>query len=202
MRILFAGALLALLAACGTKPTNDAPPEAIRAAHFRPAEPAITLITIINNRSGNGAHTALYVEGSQAVLFDPAGSFVHPDIPELGDVLYGMSPLWMQSYKSAHARKEFHVVSQRLEVTAVQAETALKLVQAQGHVSDARCAITTSSLLRQVPGFEGIKTGWYPKALMDQFEAIPGTKTTKLYENDEGDVIDAVQAQLEAKTAQ
>lgn len=196
MRFFMICAALAMLSACAVKPSNDASPERIQAAAYRPAAPGMQLITIINNRSGAGAHSALFIEASQAVLFDPAGSFVHEKLAEKGDVLYGMSPPWIQGYKSSHARKEFHVVSQVIPVSAGQAERALQLVQARGAVADAQCALSISQILKEVPGFENIRTGYYPKKLMSQIDELPGVTTSKLYENDDGDVLDGANGLL------
>jgi hypothetical protein len=70
----------------------------------------------------------------------------------------------------------------------------LNLVISNGRVPSAFCANATSSLLSQVPGFEGTSKTFYPVKLMDEFETLPNVTTTKYYENDEGDVIDAVQS--------
>nr|WP_238936757.1 hypothetical protein [Sulfitobacter mediterraneus] len=149
---------------------------------------------MVNNRTGSGGHTALMVNGSQRVIFDPAGSFRDPRVTERGDVLYGVTPGWLQAYKSAHARSTYHVVSQEFVVTPEQAEKALRLVQANGAVPGAFCANATTAILSQIEGFEGVKQTFYPVKLMEQIESFPGVRTTRLYENDEGDVIDAVKA--------
>ncbi len=198
MRIWMALACVGLLAACANEPGSDNSfAEAAAAAVTVPGPKSVTLMTMINNRSGGGGHSALLVNGSQQVIFDPAGSFRDPRVVEKGDVLYGMSPAWVQSYKSAHARSTFHVVSQTVTLTDAQAEQILKLVMSNGQVASAFCANATSSLLSEVPGFQAINTTFYPAKLMEQFEALPNVTTTKYYENDEGDVIDAVQtAQL------
>ncbi len=191
--ILIALSIMAALAGCSTKPVDDSPPEVIAASAFRGASaPSLTLITVINNRSGGGAHSALVVNGSQQVIFDPAGSFKHPRVPEKGDVLYGVTPAILQSYKGAHARSTFHVVTQKVNVTADQAETALRLVRGYGNVGDAQCAQATTAILSQVPGFQTVKSTWFPANLMDQFGTLPGVVTEKYYENDEGDVLDGV----------
>lgn len=186
MRVLFGLALVAALAAgCTVQKRPVSPVEAIAPAVYRnPAAPKMTLITVINNRSGGGAHTALHVEGSQSVIFDPAGSFKHSKLVARDDVLYGMSPAFAHAFKSAHARKEFRVVSQEIPVTNAQAERALQLVLANGPVASAYCAHSTSGLLRQVPGFEGLKQGFYPIKLMEQIAQYPGVKTTELREDD------------------
>ncbi|UOA28139.1 hypothetical protein [Pseudosulfitobacter sp. DSM 107133] len=191
--ILIALSLVATLAGCATKPVNDSPPEVIAASAYRdPSAPSLTLMTVVSNRSGSGGHSALVVNASQQVIFDPAGSYKHPRVPEKGDVLYGVSPAILQSYKGAHARSTYHVVSQTVPVTAEQAEIALRLVRGYGNVGDARCAQATTDILAQVPGFQGIKSTWFPANLMEQFATLPGVVTDKYYENDEGDILDGV----------
>lgn len=189
----FALAVVAVvLAGCAEK-GKESPPEEISAALFASdGPPKLTVITMVNNRTGGGAHTALLIEGSQSVIFDPAGSFVHARVPERGDVLYGMSPRWAQAYKSAHARSDFHVVSQELTVTPAQAERALQLVQARGSVASAHCAHATSGILGQIPGFQSIRQGYFPLKLMEQVEQIAGVKTTRLFEDDDGNVLDGI----------
>ncbi len=120
-----------LVAGCAQKGKESSAAEIDAAVYVPDGQPKLTVFTMVNNTSGTGAHTALLIEGSQAVIFDPAGSFNHPQVPERGDVLFGMSPDWVQLYKSAHARETFHVVSQEIEVSPAQAERALQLVQAQ-----------------------------------------------------------------------
>lgn len=195
-RLLIGLAVVGFVAACGAVDNSpDSPPEAVAAAAFRDTGPkSLTLFTMINNRTGGGGHTALMVKGSQTVIFDPAGSFRDPRVVERGDVLYGMSPNWVQSYKSAHARSTFHVVSQEIPVTDAQAERALQLVTTNGAVPGAYCANATTGILRQIDGFENINQTFFPVKFMDQISSLPGVKTTRYYENDEGDVIDAVRA--------
>lgn len=196
-RLMLLALACAVVAGCAQKGKESAP-EDIQAAIYRPTgQPSLTIFTMVNNRSGQGAHTALLVEGSQSVLFDPAGSFNHPDVPERGDVLYGMSPQWVRLYKSAHARSEFHVVSQKIPVSAAQAERALQLVQSNGPVPSAYCAQATTGILKQIQGFEGIKQGFYPAKLMEQLQSYPGVQVDRYFENDDGDVVDGVQAMLQ-----
>ena len=200
MRLLMALACAAFLAACANDTgTDSSPAEVAAAAYVAPGPKSLTLMTMVNNRSGSGGHSALLVNGSQQVIFDPAGSFRDPRVVERGDVLYGMSPRWVQGYKSAHARSTFHVMSQTVEVTDAQAEQVLNAVMSHGQVSSAYCANATSSILQNIPGFESISTTFFPVKLAEQFAALPGVTETKYYENDEGDVIDAVQAGIRAE---
>ena len=77
----------AVLAGCAEK-GKESPQAQIEAAVFQHSgQPKITVITMINNRTGSGGHTALLVQGQQSVIYDPAGSFEHEKIPERGDVL-------------------------------------------------------------------------------------------------------------------
>jgi len=132
------------------------------------------------------------VNGSQQVIFDPAGSFRDPRVTERADVLYGITPGWVQAYKSAHARESHHVVTQEINVTPEQAEKLLQLVQANGAVPGAYCANATSGILAQVDGFTGIKQTFYPVKLMEQIALLPDVKTMKYYEDDSGNVLDGV----------
>ena len=67
-------------------------------------------------------------------------------------------------------------------------------IKANGAVPGAFCANATTGILSQIDGFEGVKQTFYPVKLMEQIESFPGVRTTRLYENDAGDVIDAVKA--------
>ena len=194
-RIYLLFALLATLAACAGSSFDDASAQEAAAAAYVPSgPPKLTLITVVNNKTGSGGHSALIVSGSQQVIFDPAGSFRHPDATERGDVLYGMSPGWIAAYKSAHSRSTYHVVSQEIQVTPAQAETALQLVQSNGAVGSAFCANATSSLLRKIPGFEDTSVTFYPVKLMEQIETRPGVVTDRYYEDDDGNVVDGIRA--------
>lgn len=192
MKLIFAGLMAAaVLAGCTNDTGVDSSPQEVAQAVYSAPGSSLTLLTVVNNRTGAGAHTALLVNGSQQVIFDPAGSFRDPRIVERGDVLYAMSPKWIRAYKSAHARSTFHVRSIEIPATAAQAERALQLVRANGAVPGAYCANSTSGILSQIEGFENIQRTFYPVKLADQVAAIPGVKTTLYYENDEGQQVDA-----------
>lgn len=192
MKRIFAGlAAAAILAGCANDTGIDATPEQVAQAVYRAQGSSLTLITVVNNRTGGGGHTALMVNGSQQVIFDPAGSFRDERIIERGDVLYAMSPKWVRAYKSSHARSTYHVMTQEIDVTPAQAERALQLVRSNGAVPGAFCANATSGILRQIGGFDNIKQTFYPVNLSDQFATIPGVRTERHYEDDEGNVVDA-----------
>lgn len=196
MKKLTAGlAMLALLGACSVDNSPDSSPADVAAVAYRSAEPpSVTIFTMINNRTGRGGHTALMVNGSQRVIFDPAGSFRDARVTERGDVLYGITPGWVNAYKSAHARVTHHVVSQTIPVSAEQAELALSLVVSHGPVAGAFCAQSSTGILSQLDAFQSIDRTFYPEKLMKQIAGLPNVTTDKLYENDNGDVVDAVRA--------
>lgn len=185
-----AGLAMLVLSGCGavTDMRPDASPEVISSASYSYSGPtALTLFTMINNRSGAGAHTSLMINGSQRVIFDPAGTVRLSAVPERGDVLYGITPGVANFYARAHARETFHVVIQTVEVPPEVAERALRLAIANGPVASAQCALSTAAILRQLPGFENIGSTWFPKRLMDNFAEVPGVQTTKIFENDDDD---------------
>ena len=182
-RAFVIGAPLAL-AACSAEPVW-APDSAVNAAIYRSGGPAtLTLFTVKNTGSGNGAHTALLVDASQRILFDPAGSFGATAIPERNDVLFGFSPAAEQAYISYHSRTEFYVVAQKIAVPPAVAEQALQLSLSNGAVAKANCTRATSAIIRQLPGFESIGGTWFPNNLSDAFEKVPGVQTREIREQD------------------
>ena len=183
LRALFL-VLMLPLAACGAKSIIASEAEVQRAI-YRDAGPAtLTLYTMINNRNGEGGHSALMVNGSQRVLFDPAGSWHHPTVPERNDVLFGMTPTMEKFYRDYHARETFHLVVQTLQVSPAVAEQALRDVQAYGAVPQAYCANSTSRILRGLPGFGDLKGTMFPVQLMKRFAAYPGVVTVTQYDTD------------------
>ena len=200
LRRIAAAAALVLLAACSAEEVGAPPGEIVRAAYVTGEAPSLTLVTVINERSGNGAHTALVVNGSQRVVFDPAGTFNEPVnnpanraggdarvMVERGDVLYGMTPRYYDAYIDYHTRETFRTIEQTVRVSPEAAERALALVQSNGPASKATCALSTGRILRQVPGFEGFPASWYPKRAMSAFGAYPGVVTTVHRDGDPDD---------------
>lgn len=195
MRVFAALALVLLCAACAQPPAIPyASDERVKASAYRePGPDTFTIFTMVSNRTGKGAHSALMINGTQRVIFDPAGSFVNERVPEQDDVLYGVTPAVLQGYKSAHARSTFHVVSQTLEVTPEQAAVAMQLAMSNGPVARAFCTNATTGLLQQVPGFGDIEQVMFPARLMEQIAARPGVVEEKYFEDDAGDIVDGVE---------
>lgn len=189
MRVFLAILTLTVLAACAGAPPTPLSPEKAQAVAFRADEPPqITVITMINNKSGAGGHTGLLISASQRVLFDPAGNFRHSQMFRHDDVIYGVTDQKLQVYRSAHARATHHVVSQTLRVSPESAEKALRLAQARGRVPSAFCTNSSTELLRQIPEFADVQVTFYPDKLMDQIARKPGVVTERYFEDDEGNL--------------
>jgi hypothetical protein len=184
IRIILALTMTLVLAGCGAEPTF-APDEAVQAARYQSSEPpSLTLFTVINVRSGAGAHTGLLINGSERVIFDPAGTWHHPALPERNDVHFGMSDNMVAFYIDYHARETFYVIEQKLPVSAGVAELVMQRAKAYGAVPKAMCAQSVSSILRGVPGFESLPQTYYPKQLSDAFGQLPGVTTRKITDDD------------------
>jgi hypothetical protein len=172
-RIALAFALVAGLAACAAE-APYAPDEAVQAAAFvAEGPPSVTLFTVINNRSGGGAHSGLMINGNQRVMFDPAGSWYHPRMPERNDVHFGMTDRMIAYYVDYHARETFRVVQQTVPVSPEVAQQIMANASGYGAVPPAQCSRSISAVLDGVPGFEGLRGSWYPKRLMEQFAELP-----------------------------
>lgn len=185
-------ALLALIAltACGAGGTSSAPnasDSAILAArHVGDDQPSVTLFTVVNNQTGSGAHSGLLIDGSERVLFDPAGSFNHPRLPERGDMHHGMSDPMVAFYIDYHARETYRVIEQKLPVSPQVAEMVIARAKARGAVPKAHCANSISAILRDVPGFESLGVTFFPNRLADQFGELPGV-TSRVITDDDAD---------------
>lgn len=168
-RILLCLALLLSLAACGAEPKWATDAEVSRAVYVHDGPPSITLFTVLSNRSNDGAHSGLLINGSQRLMFDPAGTWHHPNLPERNDVHFGMNDKAIAFYIDYHARETFRVVEQTVIVTPAQADAAIRLALSYGAVPRAMCTRSVSSILRGVPGFEDMPSTWYPAKLMKSF---------------------------------
>lgn len=175
------------LAACAadTKYASDA--EVARAAYVNSEPAAITLVTMINNRSGEGGHSAVIVNGSQQVLWDPAGTWFHRSAPERYDLHYGFTNTLREFYYDYHARETFHLVIQELPVSRALADQAIRAFAAQGAAPKSFCSNYTSKALRTVPGFEDMPVSFFPKTTMKAFAKLPGVKTRRIYDDDADD---------------
>ncbi|MFT3974302.1 MAG: hypothetical protein QM699_12880 [Amaricoccus sp.] len=180
-------ALAAVSALAGCEVYKPATPEAIEAARYvSPEPPSVTLMSMVNESSGRSEHAGLLINGSQQVLFDPAGTFTHPDLPRAGDIHYGMTPRYVDYYERYHARFGYFVEADKVPITRAQADQLIANAQAEGQQMKMMCSLATADVLRPVAPFEGVTKSVFPEALRKDFERMPGVGTTFVYENDIG----------------
>jgi len=188
-----------LLAACGAEP-KWAPEDEVQKSIYRHDGPkTLTLLTVISNRSGAGAHAGLMINGSHRILFDPAGTWWSPSIPERNDVHYGVTPHVLSYYLDYHTRETYYTVMQTVQVTPAVAEAALRAAQNYGAVPKAHCAQSITTILKTLPGFEHIKVTYYPKKAMEQFSRIPGVKQHTVHDDDPDDNSGLLKAQQQKR---
>jgi hypothetical protein len=183
----YAAILFALvLSACGTAEPVWAPDhEVSRFAYVHDGPPSVTFYTVISNRSGEGGHSAVMVNGSQRVMWDPAGTWWNPAAPERNDLHYGITPRMEQVYIDYHARTTWRVVKQEIPVTRETADRLIASFAAYGAVPKAQCTASTTSVLRATPGFESTPSTWYPKRLMEHVAGMPGVRTEVFFDDDD-----------------
>ncbi|WP_198666061.1 hypothetical protein [Tropicimonas sp. IMCC34043] len=188
MRSILLAALFPLtLAACAAQ-GPWAPDAQVEAARYRAeGPPMITLFTMVNNRSNEGAHSALMVNGSERVIFNPAGTFHHPRLPQRADVHYGIDDAAVDFFVDYHARETYRVIRQDVVVTPEQAEIALQQIEDHGAVPRALCTTSIGRILRDVPGFQDMPRSPFPKATMRAFQEIPGVRTRTYYDDSPDD---------------
>ena len=129
-----------------------------RARYVSPEPPSVTLLSMVNSGPGRSAHVGLLINGSEQVLYDPAGTFTHPDLPRRGDVHYGMTPRYVDYYERYHARFDYFVEAQRLPVSRAQADQMLANAKAHGQSMKMTCALDVGRRAEagsQLPGRSG-----------------------------------------------
>lgn len=180
-------ALLAATALAGCEVYQPASFAEIEAARYvSPEPPSVTLMSMVNTRSGRSEHAGLLINGSQQVLYDPAGTFTHPDLPRRGDIHYGMTPRFVDYYERYHARFDYFVEAQKVPVTRAQADQLIANAQAVGQSLKMTCGLDVADVLQPVPPFQGVRKSFFPQALRDDFDRLPGVEDSYVYERDVG----------------
>jgi hypothetical protein len=183
-RVFLAASLPAALAACGAE-NIWASDEAVRNARYVSSQPpAITLLTVIGIPRGEGGHSALMLNGSQRVIYDPAGSWQHPHIPERNDVLYGITDNFKAFYIDYHARATYWVAEDWVPVTREVADIAIRSAEQNGPANKSFCAVESGKVLRRVPGFERAPVGFSPLRLRDWFLTLPNVQSRRHVDGD------------------
>lgn len=175
-RSFAAGLAASTLAGCA-EPLRD-PPEAITKAQYSSGgPPSLSLFTNVRVATGKGAHTALLIDGPQRVVFDPAGSYHHPETPRINDLHYGMTPRMETWFIDYHARSTYFVRRQTRQVSAETAAIALAEAEKMPRVIDLFCTLRTCEILAPLPGFDGFPKTMFPDAASRAFGAYPGVVT-------------------------
>lgn len=175
------------LAACGGPSEWASDAEVSQYRYADGGTTSVTLYTVIRIRSGEGGHTALLIDASERVIWDPAGTWWYPQSPERNDLHYGITPWLENHYIDYHAREDWSVVEQRIEVDPATADAMIAAFAANGAVGKANCARVTSSILRDFPGFESLSTTWFPVTIMEEFATLPGVETKTYFDDDDAD---------------
>ena len=183
-RVFLAAAMPVTLAACGAQ-NIWASDERLRAArHVSSEPPSITLLTVIGIPRGEGGHSGLMLNGSQRVIYDPAGSWQHPRIPERNDVLYGITDNFKNFYIDYHARSTYWVAEDTVPVTREVADLAIRRAEQNGSGNKSFCAVESGKVLSGVPGFEGAPRGFSPLRLRAWFLTLPGVQSKRHQDGD------------------
>lgn len=186
----FRGALVALASAlllAGCEIYEPASPEEIsRASYVSTEPPSVTLVSMVSTRTGRSAHSALLINGSERVLYDPAGTFTHPDLPRRGDIHYGITPRFLDYYERYHARHSHFVHSQTVYVSRATADQVLANAKAIGPTPKMLCNTSVANALRPVPPFTEVRPTISPEASRRAFAQIPGVADSYVREDDIG----------------
>jgi len=178
IRLVLSLLAILTLAACGGAEPKWASDEAVaRARYVHSGPPSITLFTVVTTRDGSGAHSGLLINGTERVMFDPAGTWQHPQLPERNDLHYGMTPRMISFYIDYHARETYNVIEQTIIVSPGVAQLAMSRAKAYGAVPKAQCTNAISSIMSGVPGFESLPKTWYPTTYSQAFGALPGVRS-------------------------
>ncbi|MHA3978019.1 hypothetical protein ACW9UR_10075 [Halovulum sp. GXIMD14794] len=181
---LFAPVLL-LMTVAGCAVEEAAPYEEIsRARHVSDEEPYVAVVSMVSNKSDRAAHTALFINASERVIYDPAGTFQHDSMPERGDIHYGATDRMIDYYERYHARFSHHVHVQKIYVSRDVAEQTLRRAQAQGPSPKSFCTTHTIKVLNDVDGLPQFESSFYPEKLRSQVARMLQVEDRYVYEYD------------------
>ncbi|MSU88559.1 hypothetical protein GE300_02860 [Rhodobacteraceae bacterium 2CG4] len=177
--------VLMLMALAGCAVEVGAPAEEIARARFVPADaPYVAVVSMVAYRDGRAAHTALFINASERVIYDPAGTFQHPAMPERGDINYGATDRMIDYYERYHARKSHFVHVQKIPVSREVAEATLRRAQAQGPSPKSFCTVDTIAVLNGVDGLPSFRSSFFPEQLRTQVARLPNVIDRYVYEDD------------------
>lgn len=175
-RLFLLGASALGLGAC-KRDYRRATLDEVRAAYyFTGKPPTIALLSMINERKNTSEHAGLLINGSQRVLYDPAGGFKARNVPRRGDINYGVSDAVLLAYSDFHYSFGNVIHVHELDVPLSSADTAIRSAETTGEARMLQCATHISTTLERVPGFEDVPFALSPDKLMRYFAARPGVR--------------------------
>lgn len=183
LRVLAVVALAFSVGACAVE-EGASPAEIQQARYVSDEAPYIAVVSMVNRHNEKAAHTALFINASERVIYDPAGTFQHEDMPERGDVHFGATDRMLSYYERYHARFSHYVHVQKIPVSPRVAEIALRRAEAQGPSAKLFCTHDTVQILNDVPGFEWVHSTFYPEELREEIAQMPGVVNRYRYEDD------------------
>ncbi|WP_108259159.1 hypothetical protein [Mangrovicoccus ximenensis] len=164
------------------------PPERVERFRYRSGNPpSLTLYTNVRIQTGKGAHTSLVIDGPERVVFNPAGTWHHPQAPRIDDVHYGFTTPMEAWFIDYHARETYYVRQQKLMVSMETAAEALRRAEAVGPVVASFCTIRTTDVLTPLPGFENFPRTFFPDVASEAFAQYPGVETRSFYDDSPDD---------------
>lgn len=163
-----------------------APDDAIqRARYVHSGAPSVTVFTVKNVGSDNGAHTGLLINARERILFDGAGSYSLNATPERNDVHYGMTPAAVDFYIDFHARSEYYVTSQHIFLPLASADAIYAAALQAGPVPNALCTTRTTQVLKAAPEFADVNQSFFPTTLERHISALPNVITRTFRDDDD-----------------
>ncbi len=154
------------------------------------APPSTTLV-LAEHKGGSGAvHAALIVTGSERLIYDPSGSFTHPDTRRYGDVVYGASDDIVELFALHNADKNHDAVMRTIALQPEEAETMLDAARTHGGAMPGFCAKSVASVLRSVPRFASMRDTFWPSNVQQDFESIAPVAIRSVTDTDSFTAID------------
>ena len=177
IRLLTSFLALILLVGCTADHKWASDADVARARYVDPNPAYITLFTSINTRTKAGVHSAILINGTERVLYDPAGSWDQPAAPERGDLRYGMTPQMLANYSDFQGTAPFELIQQTIFVTPEVAEQIKQAAIAHGSANKAACTNALGQVLRTAPQFASLPSTLFPKRMSLAFAQLPGVQT-------------------------
>ena len=131
--------------------------------------------------------SALLINGSQQVLYDPAGTFTHPDLPRRGDIHYGMTPRYVDYYERYHARFDYFVEAQKVPISRAAGRPAHRQRPGRGQgAEDATARWRWPTCCGRCRPSRTCPTATSPRRCAPTSRRCPASRTSYVYETDVG----------------